>query len=216
MKLRSMVQWFARRTGIPEATVNETARTLQKAGLIQTGQPGRYGGSVMNEDDAAALVIALLAAEGRRAVVDAAEAVHEFGGRKVSLIYDPLQPEWSAPPAETLHGLDPDHTFIDLVRTAIRRERLLQNAASGRFVLGYEVSMMFPDATTEMAVGLSRPSQTIVIRYGDLKDGKMSPRERQSMTDEFSVRRTCRDRFFGSLHHALFRTADGHQGDDDE
>jgi hypothetical protein len=61
MKLNDLVKLTAEFTGISMPTVKETARSLQKADLIQIGKPGRYGGAQMTDKDAAYLSIALVA-----------------------------------------------------------------------------------------------------------------------------------------------------------
>ena len=87
MKLKDLVGLMAEMTGLSEPTVSETARSLQKAGLIKTGKPGRYGGAAMDERDAAALAIAILAAGERREVVTAHEVVKHLSEMKPRFAY---------------------------------------------------------------------------------------------------------------------------------
>ncbi|MGY2995829.1 hypothetical protein [Mesorhizobium sp. URHB0026] len=94
MKLVDLVSLVSDMTELPTATVNEMARALQKAGHIQTGKPGRYGGSEMSSADAAALVIAILGAGEKREVTTSPAIVER--SKKMILT------------AERLHGL-PEH-----------------------------------------------------------------------------------------------------------
>ncbi len=94
MKLVDLVSLISDMTDIPTATVNEMARSLQKAGHIQTGKPGRYGGSEMSAADAAALVIAVIGAGERREVTNSPSIVEN--SKKMILV------------AERVHGL-PEH-----------------------------------------------------------------------------------------------------------
>jgi hypothetical protein len=59
-KLSDLVLRSSEITGVSVATVREIGRCLREAGLISTGQRGRYGGAEMVPRDAACLLTALL------------------------------------------------------------------------------------------------------------------------------------------------------------
>lgn len=194
MKLREMVLLFAQRSGLPDKTVNETARRLQKAGLIKTGKPGRYGGSAMDENDASALLIALLAQGSRRGVTGAVEAVQEFGDRKIGLI---LPHDLSGDPSIAQpFGLGPDHTFRDLVSSAIRNWRLESLAGRGPFQ-AFEFSISFPSQKAEVSYYLRDPQPNLVVQYGPPP----------IMRDLYELKGVFADHFLVGLHRELYAKA---------
>lgn len=212
LKLRAMVEWVAGTTGIPVPTVNETARQLQKAGLIKTGRPGRYGGSSMDEADAAALVIALLAAEGRRGVVDAAQAVRDLGHRRLWVHSDPGDLE-EVPQICEMFDLPLDHTFADLVRAAVR------TAPDPEQTMGFEITMSFPQSEAQVLLG--EPVKRVIGEYG-AREQVIFRSQQVARTPAFSVRRSFSDVFFWGLHREIFSKADPEviaddsEGGDDE
>lgn len=218
MKLKEMVVWFAANTGIAEASLTETARALQKAGWIKTGRQGRHGGAEMDERDAAALVIAVLAAEGRRAVVDAGEIVATISAFKVWQVYEPHDPEAKPiSPLENLLGLPADHQLIDLVCRLIACEPLSPRKETN-VVLGFDLSARFPSLTVTVTFGFVQPRRLVAVDYWDPRaerwpelavEGSQALRECFWESDAFTKERKFRDRFFSALHRELFTMSEG-------
>lgn len=207
MNMREMVWWFANGVhgaGESERTVNVIARELQKAGHIKTGKPGRHGGSQMDDHDAAALVIALLAGERGRAVIEAADAVQILGRRRAHLEFPVGGPGLDAPPVSEVLGLPPGHAFFDVIRAAVRTPRE-QWSAAGRPVLWFRFRIEFPRQTVAAEFGFKGMTPPLGLHYGrpgareEYLGDPFAPGPR-----ELEKERRLGSNFFAALHHQIY------------
>ena len=210
MNLREMTRWFAggvHATGKPERTVNVIARALQKAGFVQVGKPGRHGGAQMADADAAALAIALLAGRAGAELIDAAEAVRAFGGRKAWAEFPIAGPDQDMAPVSRVLDLPLDHTFFDAVRAVIRIPRNEQFAAGSR-VLNLTVRIEYPRqavAAEFLVEGRDRPLVITYGRPGAPEDYLGDPWA--TLPGQLVEERRLNSPFFDALHHQLYAGA---------
>jgi hypothetical protein len=213
--MKQMVEAAAELTGIPQPTVNVTARILQKAGLIQTGQPGRYGGSRMTADDVAALSIGLLATAGEYRAMGSAEVLVErlskmkmdsasvsmtIGKSKIQKDGDRII-SVTKPSSDVVYNVDVGEAAAaihldssdNFFQTVVK---LVSNPKLSREVLGYDVCVNYPTWWTYISVAErleGRRRETIVT----FADAGLSEHK------GFNVARSLSGWYFRSMNSAL-------------
>ena len=101
--------------GETESAVREYARRLREAGLIATGQSGRYGGAPMTPQDAAILLTALMASNHAAHAPEAAK--HYIRTRPMELAGK--SQDYSGVLLRGLASLPAEHNFLDALAAII-------------------------------------------------------------------------------------------------
>lgn len=223
MKLVDLVSLAAELTGLPETTLGETARSLQKAGLIQTGKPGRYGGAKMNASDAASLTIALLGAGERRQVTAAHSTVEYLSAMRAQNYYALGSPNGSPP----LEGEDPNLNFkiwpisLDLNFHEYIAEMIKNpspDVPEPFAMLGYHVSVLNPPEVGVVTIATRNVNKTrddfeferrtIEIMFLHPSLGGGTPDHVVLLNGEgastYVTSRLLRERYFHAMHAALY------------
>ena len=218
MKLNDLVKLTAEFTGISMSTVKETARSLQKAGLIRIGKPGRYGGAEMTDKDAAYLSIALVASGETREVKSAPALVKYVSEMKADTIIGDEGIDSVKSAVKSLK-YNPNMTLFDLIVMAISQSCFdLSLKRDGRTEL-YDVSVVSPSEHASFSYNTGRE---IDGRVEELFDGVQLLFSHPSMSTElvydawkaesYMVTRTLNQSFFKAINAALHDQA-GASGD---
>lgn len=210
MKLNELVAEVSNMTGLPQATIGETARSLQKAGLIKTGRPGRYGGAQMSSEDATALSIAVIATGEKREVTTAPAIVERFGSLRLTQtnLYGQSNhfPDDEATGREGnlrryRHGKEEELTLFDEMEAMIR---IPKPDWPKPFVLtSYAVTVSAPDEMAAVIFNSHNPEITnepafLTTRTTEKIFGRGEPMH------FYAVRRSLAAGYFMHLHDCIF------------
>jgi len=207
MKLNDLVKLTAEFTGIPMPTLKETARSLQKADLIQIGKPGRYGGTEITDKDAAYLSVALIVTGEKREAKAVSALVKFVSEMKPDTILGDERVD-SVKTAVKLLISNPDMTLFDLLVKIIAQpcfDSSLEN--EGKTEL-YDVSFTYEHASFCYSTGREVDGQV-----EELFDGVQLLFSHPSMSAElvsdawkshsYIVTRTLNQNYFRAINSAL-------------